>query len=207
MYPQVGSDFDSKERMFRNYPGFFGPDTQVVLHHAWIYGPTRKVTFSWVDPNGNVAAEHNIRVPRTRLVQFHNPKLKGPLRSGIWTVKASVGRTQIAKVHFLIIPLKMVQNDQLNNAAHIAKVKWETLIDKLTSYFWTVGEICSISVEQEDCPAFKACEETVWSSVSPDPKSDIKENDGMADRIPGIGTPPPESVYWSRIRESGVKEG
>ena len=208
IYPQVGSEFDSKERMFRNYPGFLGPDTQVVLHHAWIYGPTRKVTFSWIDPIGNVATSHDIRIPRTRLVQFHNPKLKGPLKPGIWTVKVSVGRTQIAKVYFAIVPVVMVENDQSSNTdAQSGKVNREALIDKLTSFFWKSEDICLISRENEDCPAFKPCEETEWSSVSPDPKSDINERDGMADHIPGTGAPPPGSYYWSRNRESNVKGG
>ena len=185
-----------------------GPDTQVVLHHVWVYGPTRKVTFSWVDPIGNVAASHDIRIPRTRLVQFHNPKLKGPLKPGLWTVKVSVGRTQIARVYFAIVPVAIAQTDQsCNDDVQREKEKQESLTDKLTSYFWKNEDICLISDENEECPAFKPCKETEWSSVSPDPKSDIKENDGLADNIPGIGAPPPESVYWSRNQNPNVNGG
>ena len=163
------------------------------------------MTFSWVDPVGKDAASHDIRIPRTRLVQFHNPKLKGPLKPGIWTVKVSVGRTQIAKVYFPIVPGVISHNDQsCNDDVQTGNVKQESLTDKLTSYFWRSEDICLISVENDDCPAFEPCTETLWSSLSPDSKSDINDDDGLVGNILEINVNPPESHDESRNRESDL---
>ena len=163
------------------------------------------MTFSWVDPVGKVAASHDIRIPRTRLVQFHNPKLKGPLKPGIWTVKVSVGRTQIAKVYFPIVPGVISQTGQsCNDDVHMGKVQLESLTDKLISYFWKIEDICLISVENDDCPTFEPCKVTLWSSLSPDLKSDINDDDGLADSISEINIPPPVSYDEPRNRESDL---
>ena len=166
---QVGSDYDSKERIFRNYPGFFGPDTKIVLHHSWINGPVRKVTFAWIDSAGKVAAVHHVRIARTRLVQRHNPKLKGPLRPGIWTTKVSIGQREIAQVKFLIIPVE-------TGVKHKGRVvDFLSQVDKLTARFWTLQETCLVSHDRK-CPQMPSCKATEWSSLSPDPKSDINKH-------------------------------
>ena len=184
----MGSDYDSREKIFRNYPGFFAPETRVVLRHFWSYGPGKKVTFTWIGPDGKVAAIYDLRIARTRLVQIHNPKLRRPLQYGIWTVKISLGQTVLGKVDFLILPLDMNQSfhaakdGQCNSESYEYSTNLLNHVDNLTSKFWKLQETCLISTE-EVCPVLKPCQDTIWSSVSPDPKSDIEGIDKNGDLI------------------------
>ena len=45
-------------------------------------------------------------------------------------------------------------------------------IDDLTFKFWTVGELCSVG-SILPCPGIQLCNITTWSSLSPDPKSQL----------------------------------
>ena len=53
---QVGTRFDPKEEIFRNYAGLFGPYSEVELLHSWgAQGSQFTFTAVFVDPSNNVA--------------------------------------------------------------------------------------------------------------------------------------------------------
>ena len=46
-------------------------------------------------------------------------------------------------------------------------------IDKLTAEFWVAEGMCAFEDLRQDCEDVPLCTETSWSSLSPDPKSEI----------------------------------
>ena len=53
---QVGTNFDPKEEIFRNYAGLLGPYSDVTLMHSWgAQGSQFTFTAVFVDPSNNVA--------------------------------------------------------------------------------------------------------------------------------------------------------
>lgn len=47
----------------------------------------------------------------------------------------------------------------------------EDWIDASVGAFWAMGDICS--TEPSPCPSLVKCTESSWSSLSPDPKSEL----------------------------------
>lgn len=103
----MGSDFDPKEEVFRNYAGLLGPLTDVVLRVHWSEGeddPTSIVKIGFIDPALNVAIvyDHEVKAGIMNL----KPELRKPLRPGMWTVRLATSQhTVFAETSFVIIPL------------------------------------------------------------------------------------------------------
>jgi protein xylosyltransferase len=49
----------------------------------------------------------------------------------------------------------------------------EEWTDQLCGDFWSVQDVCQTGEVTTECSSIKKCEETYWSSLSPDPKSTI----------------------------------
>ncbi|XP_047215598.1 xylosyltransferase 2-like isoform X2 [Girardinichthys multiradiatus] len=47
----------------------------------------------------------------------------------------------------------------------------EAWVDSLVGTFWVIGDLCS--TKTSSCPAVGLCSKTTWSSLSPDPKSEL----------------------------------
>ena len=105
---QVGTDFDPKELIFRNYAGFIGPNSEVALAHVWGYGTEGMVTFAWIDPAGDVASYQDVRIGKESLVEVHKPRIKTPLRPGIWTIKVLHVLRIVVEVKFLVLPFATI---------------------------------------------------------------------------------------------------
>ena len=213
----MGTDFDPKELIFRNYPGFIGPNSEVGLRHVWGYGPQGVVTFAWIDPAGDVLVFQDVPLGKESLIEIHKPKIKTPLRPGVWTVKVLYQLRLAVSVEFLVLPfatvngvpvseedvkrlhngplgpytqanlnefqgkLKVSNPEELQaiavmNGKKIGKdlLSW---IDKLTASFWSAVDTCSLEDLGSKCNLMNLCSETSWSSLSPDPKSEIKDVD------------------------------
>lgn len=49
----------------------------------------------------------------------------------------------------------------------------EAWADGSLGAFWVTGDLCSTRTSSSSCPAVASCSKTTWSSLSPDPKSEL----------------------------------
>lgn len=102
---QVGTDWDAKERLFRNFGGLLGPMDEPVGMQKWGKGPNVTVTVIWVDPVNVIAATYDILIESTAEFTHYKPPLNLPLRPGVWTVKILHHWVPVAESRFLVAPL------------------------------------------------------------------------------------------------------
>jgi protein xylosyltransferase len=106
----VGTGWDEKERIFRNYGRLMGPWDTPVLVHYWKKGTPFNVKLMWIDPISVITGVYEMNVKDDWVVSFHKPEYHKPLRPGTWTVKM-VYRQQggtdlvIGQTTFLVLPL------------------------------------------------------------------------------------------------------
>lgn len=101
----MGTDFDVKEMIFRNYAQLIGPYSDLVLRHVWGPGEQFTVTVAWIDPAMTVAACYDITVPTAFHIGSHKPEFNKPLRPGVWTLKLLYNWKIVAQTNFLVTPL------------------------------------------------------------------------------------------------------
>lgn len=212
---QIGTDFDPKEQIFRNYPLFLGPESEIALRHVWGAGIEATLLVAWIDPVGIVASLQNITITKESLIAAHKPKLNAPLRPGVWTLKVLYKWRICAEVQFVVMPysfhklvpstsdeVKSLHNGPSGMYSHIdygnMKVKLgvnypekqiqksvidghkvgqdlKEWVDELSSFSWSVQDTCTVTDLGHSCPPLDLCTDTRWSSLSPDPKSDVSQ--------------------------------
>ena len=169
---QVGTNYDTKEELFRNYPGFFGPhSTGLTLQYMWKDLAGGNVTFLWVDPSGNTVSALGTNIgPRilsgVYKLETNSTSAMSPLLTGVWKLKVQQDGKNIAVLQFLVIPV-LEGNDSIKQASRLPQ------IDSLTAQFWKAEDVCALEDPGSQCPYITRCSKTNWSSMSPDPKSDI----------------------------------
>ncbi|XP_069876373.1 xylosyltransferase 1-like [Dipodomys merriami] len=104
-FSEVGTDWDAKERLFRNFGGLLGPMDEPVGMQRWGKGPNVTVTIVWVDPVNIIAATYDILIESTAEFTHYKPPLNLPLRPGVWTVKILHHWVPVAETKFLVAPL------------------------------------------------------------------------------------------------------
>ncbi|XP_055990709.1 xylosyltransferase 1 [Sorex fumeus] len=104
-FSEVGTDWDAKERLFRNFGGLLGPLDEPVGMQKWGKGPNVTVTVVWVDPVNVIAATYDILIESTAEFTHYKPPLNTPLRPGVWTVKILHHWVPVAETRFLVAPL------------------------------------------------------------------------------------------------------
>lgn len=153
----------------------------------------------WEDPVGEVASRYNMKLDSATTVATHKPKLSKPIRPGIWNVKIlhSEGET-FMHTTFLVTPVKYDKKVPLVNPAVVngrlahdkaadgvdlhlysqwkeralsTKNQLDTWIEELVTNFWRIEAVCSTAAGQ--CRSLVNCRETSWSTLSPDPKSEL----------------------------------
>ncbi|KAH3872501.1 hypothetical protein DPMN_035717, partial [Dreissena polymorpha] len=110
---EVGSDYDLKELIFRNYARFLGPNSDVRLRLVWRYGGVFNMAVAWIDPSGVVASYENVTVGKESLIDVHNPNLKRPLRPGVWTVNLIYSEKICAELKFLVVPYSRYKGQEI----------------------------------------------------------------------------------------------
>ncbi|XP_022241938.1 xylosyltransferase 2-like [Limulus polyphemus] len=218
---QVGTDFDLKEQVFRNFGRIIGPFSEPAALHKWGPGKEFSATFVWMDPIKTVAGSYEVKVEIGNQVLHHKPVFKQPLRPGIWTLLLMYNWVLVAETHFLVIPLSVYNTQKVDemktqlihsgpvkqpyvdhdfsNVEALLKYANRSLllqqavlnsqktgkdlnewIDGLTTQFWTVQDICFVSIPKHPsggalCSSLDIdpCQLTIWSSKSPDPKSEM----------------------------------
>ncbi|XP_035218232.1 xylosyltransferase oxt-like isoform X2 [Stegodyphus dumicola] len=112
---QVGSDYDLKEQVFRNFGRILGPFSEPGLIHKWGPGPQFSATFVWVDPTNTVAGSYEVKIDSGNQVLYHKPSFRQPLRPGTWTLKLLYEWELVAETIFLVIPLSFYSNHQVSS--------------------------------------------------------------------------------------------
>ena len=174
---QVGTIYDTKEEIFRNYPGFFGPgSTGLTLQYIWKEGVEGNVTLSWVDPWGKTvsALEKHIDTEITAGVYTLETHSASTLQTGVWKILVQSDGREIVELEFLVLPLAVSIGPETVKETHQSPL---ARIDELTAQFWKSEELCALEDLGTECPQVKLCSKTNWSSMSPDPKSDIIVDD------------------------------
>lgn len=167
---EVGTNFDAKEALFRNYAGLIASDSEIAVQLLWRHGrPVSSVALSLITPEGLAADVTGINVTTESATNsFYHPQLSRPLLPGVWIARATVvsnGReTVIGETPFLVIPNVIGEGDSVR-----------LLLDKA----WTIAGNCASSDFSKlwnTCqPRLAACSSTSWSTRYPDPKSWIDE--------------------------------
>nr|XP_040046537.1 xylosyltransferase 2 isoform X2 [Gasterosteus aculeatus aculeatus] len=208
---EIGTEWDPKERIFRNFGGVIGPLSEPLAVQKWARGPNLTATVVWIDPALVVAASYDIAVDVDAEYTQYKPALQHPLRPGTWTVRVLKQWQRVAEVRFLVMPLTfrdkeplrredswlhagptknlyLEQNFQQLSAvlklpppesamqeaqrrAQLVGRPLEAWVDSSVGAFWVTGGLCA--TESSSCPAVGPCRETSWSSLSPDPKSEL----------------------------------
>lgn len=111
---QVGTDYDLKESIFRNFGQLIGPYSDITLQHSWTSGAGFTIAIAWIDPVNVIAASYDIEIPGTSYIGSHKPELKVPLRPGVWKVKLMLNWKVVAETSFLVVPLTTFQNKPIS---------------------------------------------------------------------------------------------
>ncbi|XP_076034140.1 xylosyltransferase oxt-like [Oratosquilla oratoria] len=236
---EVGSDFDMKEQMLRNFERVLGPNSDITVVTRWLADTNLEgegdeepsplsVTLLLSDPTSTSAAVADLTVDRMEQTVHHVFELQKPLVPGTWMVRVLIDKTIIGALRFLIMPLQFVQGRQISvkearifhggpksayseddlsqydsvvgsqysgnttalqfikSRSHLYGPKLSDWIDELVSGFYTIQDSCY--VPSDVVPAcvtnlLDACPDTMWSSYSPDPKSDLDRVDDFTGRI------------------------
>lgn len=190
--------WDEKESIFRNYAGLVGPSDDIVLAMRWVLGTPVDARSEWRDPTGELAFSQRSKVDAHWTVSFHKPQLTKPLRPGVWSVRVLVANQVTMETSFLVIPLshkdkKLMDKPESINAARMTDTHHNTVtdeafdhwrngviltgaplmqwIDELMLEFWTLKSLCGPST----CKVIPQCGSSNWSTLSPDPKSQLNE--------------------------------
>ncbi|TMS15547.1 Xylosyltransferase 1 [Larimichthys crocea] len=103
---QVGTDWDPKERLFRNWGGLVGPEDEPVAVQRWSRGQSNlTATVVWIDPTNVIAATYDILVDASAEVTHYRPPLSLPLRPGIWTLRVLHHWNPLGQTSFIVAPL------------------------------------------------------------------------------------------------------
>ncbi|KAK2894036.1 hypothetical protein Q8A73_016520 [Channa argus] len=209
---EIGTEWDPKERIFRNFGGVIGPLDEPLAVQKWARGPNLTATIVWIDPALVVAASYDITVDVDAEYTQYKPPLQRPLRPGIWTVRVLKQWQRVAEVRFLVMPLTFKDKEPLRkeeassihagpsgnlyleqsfqqlsgvlkmpppelamqeaqrNAQLVGKAL-EAWVDSSVGTFWVTGDLCA--KQTSSCPTLGRCSKTSWSSLSPDPKSEL----------------------------------
>uniref|UniRef100_A0A8D0CNY3 Xylosyltransferase 2 n=1 Tax=Sander lucioperca TaxID=283035 RepID=A0A8D0CNY3_SANLU len=208
----IGTEWDPKERIFRNFGGVIGPLSEPLAVQKWARGPNLTATIVWIDPALVVAASYDITVDVDAEYTQYKPPLQHPLRPGTWTVRVLKQWERVAEVRFLVMPLTFKDKEPLRKEedswlhagpagnlymeqsfqqlssvlklppqesamqeaqrkAQLVGQPLEAWVDSSIETFWVTGGLCA--TQTSSCPAVRPCSKTSWSSLSPDPKSEL----------------------------------
>ncbi|RMC17740.1 hypothetical protein DUI87_05405 [Hirundo rustica rustica] len=211
-FSEIGTEWDAKERLFRNFGGLLGPTDEPVGMQKWGKGPNVTVTVIWVDPINVIAATYDILIESSAEFTHYKPPLNLPLRPGVWTIKILHHWVQVAETKFLVtpltfsnqqpikqeeaikfhsgppknaymeqsfqglnpvlnIPVSAARAEQAKRNAGLVGARLDAWVDSLVSSVWSAVDICSVGATA--CPVLQGCAQTAWSSLSPDPKSEL----------------------------------
>lgn len=197
MQLDVSTDFDQKEQMSRNFPRIIGQASDPVMiiklsGTTQVDNSTVTLNVVWIDPNDKVVEVGELIIEDITItsINFSKSNLKHPLLSGIWTVKVLQKKSLIGLTKFLVTPTFI--NGSLTKDFNAS----QNQIDKLIANFYLIKDTCIFynqknirdiigtylgnfgmtNVEDynsKNIIKFNECKKSLWSSLSPDPKSEL----------------------------------
>nr|XP_012137551.1 PREDICTED: xylosyltransferase oxt isoform X2 [Megachile rotundata] len=151
----VNTDYDQKEKTFRNLMGSIGPYSNPGLWYDFDAGivTPQNLSILWVDPYGRLADVNYIQLEETTLSGYVKPQLNEHLVVGTWHLLLVADSLLIAKMKFLVTPLGYWKNRKINaekskevndasgNGYHVTEEmnkKWSHLLSSINFYERTV---------------------------------------------------------------------
>uniref|UniRef100_A0A182NJI0 protein xylosyltransferase n=1 Tax=Anopheles dirus TaxID=7168 RepID=A0A182NJI0_9DIPT len=155
------------------------------------------VTVDWIDPlQRSVAVEHFNIVEHPHKKSHHalrSTALNTPLAEGIWRAHVALNGTVVGRIEFLMLDnesilqypffetetfscpcIKFVElfstSCKIPGGSYI--LQKNTRLSTLVQQYFQIENTCVVEGEPIFGP-FERCTETLWSSLSPDPKSDV----------------------------------
>ncbi|XP_024920361.1 xylosyltransferase 1-like isoform X2 [Cynoglossus semilaevis] len=114
LHVQVGTDWDAKERLFRNWGGLLGPQDEPVAVQRWSRGQSNlTATVVWIDPTNVIAATYDILVDATAEVTHYRPPLALPLRPGEWSLRVLHHWSPLGQTRFVVAPLEFFKQQPI----------------------------------------------------------------------------------------------
>ncbi|CAB1350303.1 unnamed protein product, partial [Coregonus sp. 'balchen'] len=194
----VGTDWDAKERIFRNFGSLLGPMEEPVAMQRWGRGQNITVTVVWVDPTNVIAATYDILVDGGAEYTHYRPPLTLPLRPED-TVKFHNGPVHNSYMEqsfhglnpILNLPVHLGQVEEAEFNASLTGAELQSWVDRLLAGVWSAADVCSQG--PSSCPVMQRCRETGWSALSPDLKSDLgpPRGNGRIRKMEEVDTTPP----------------
>jgi len=180
----VGTNFDPKELVFRNYVNLITQDSKlsVKVHFSTEEANAEEIQFGWFDPNKSLVQETKLKFNKTSLIEGVSPKLNTPLQPGIWSIVATKNREFLYSEKFLVVsshknqiaqnlPISSDTSDTFYN--FLSEENEDDLVgenDGLVKHFFQVDGVCADTKAISSLPK---CQETSWSTLFPDAKSEI----------------------------------
>lgn len=190
----MGSGWDGKESIFRNYGGILGvhDDFGVALYLS--QGRLVHLDIKWLNPVKGVAKTQDLKLDPTSTVTMQKSELPKPLMPGQWTVQlVTKDGNIVVEETFMVTPVMFHKRQPLENPAEVNArhsnslqlgtdvqhyMEWksnvaksgkrlEGWIDLLVGEFWSVVNVCG------GCGTLPSCDQTNWSTQSSDPKSEL----------------------------------
>ncbi|CAK9813203.1 Xylosyltransferase oxt [Anthophora plagiata] len=114
----VNTDYDQKEKTFRNLMGSIGPYSHPVLSYEFDTRITtpQNLSILWVDPYGRLADVNYIQLEEMTLTGYVRPQLNEHLVVGTWHLLLVADSLLVAKMNFLVTPLGYWKNKKVDAA-------------------------------------------------------------------------------------------
>ena len=118
---KVCSDYDVKEKIFRNFGCVLGPYSKLIALHQWNTYSNLDfiVQFVWIDPFNTIVYSSHMKIQSnntdksTTLISTNKPNLNFPLKSGKWKLMIHKNNKVLAETSFLIVPFLFVNGTRI----------------------------------------------------------------------------------------------
>ena len=112
----INTDYDQKEKMFRNLMGSVGPYSYPILSYEFDTAITvpQNLSILWVDPYGRLADVNYIQLEEASLTGHVKPQFSEHLVVGTWHLLLAANSLLVAKTNFLVTPLGYWKNKRID---------------------------------------------------------------------------------------------
>ncbi|XP_050723662.1 xylosyltransferase oxt-like [Eriocheir sinensis] len=122
---EVGTDFDVKEQVFRNFGVPLGPNSDVTVVTRWSADVAveeqageedslQHPHLVLADPTMTLVAEEFLTLESGEQILPHTFTLRKPLLPGAWTVRVIIDGAAVASHAFLVLPQQFIQGRQIS---------------------------------------------------------------------------------------------
>ena len=141
----VGANYDSKERVFRNFLGILNDKSRIGLKIEYEEGDPERVEFRWFNPDLKLQSINKLQLNETGGIALVTPEVSSGFEPGVWTVMCLIDGRTTSKLEFLVTPAS-------DNKSKTAKKIQEWNIRARVSYqftkqFFEVLDRCAVNDE------------------------------------------------------------